>query len=376
MMTSVGSERTRGTREKTQIPATQLTQPQKPVVQATAEQIRLAQMIYDKNDRDFEDKVKQLMEVTGKNQDDCIVALHDCNGDVNRAINLLLEGSSDTVSAQFRVFDYNTDWPHNTNLLGQTQFHDAFIFCNEDFIRGRSQRTQSLCFSLRFGRARGRGTGRFSAQGMGTFNPADYTDSSGADGFGAKQESWELGENDAADGKGTWKNSVEEWTAEDWNEDLSETKVFTASSVPAENHVVSGQSIDLVTLLQNPGGPNQDLEATSFDASQQQNFGQALIFTNSQHNPQMALGTSNPSTVNTYSAQSLSSVLSSGIRELSSSKLANSTGSQILEPLKSPGLGQFASQGPLNTTSPVSTTPTSSWDVKPSTSQPSILSHF
>lgn len=29
--------------------------------QATAEQIRLAQMIYDKNDADFEDKVKQVM---------------------------------------------------------------------------------------------------------------------------------------------------------------------------------------------------------------------------------------------------------------------------------------------------------------------------
>ncbi|KAM9590896.1 uncharacterized protein ACIBXB_005933 isoform 1-T1 [Morphnus guianensis] len=67
------------------------------IFQATAEQIRLAQMIYDKNDADFEDKVKQLMEVTGKNQDECIVALHDCNGDVNRAINILLEGISDTV---------------------------------------------------------------------------------------------------------------------------------------------------------------------------------------------------------------------------------------------------------------------------------------
>ncbi|MGH0172302.1 UNVERIFIED_CONTAM: hypothetical protein FKN15_063041, partial [Acipenser sinensis] len=66
--------------------------------QATAEQIRLAQMIYDKNDADFEDKVKQLMEVTGKNQDECIVALHDCNEDVTRAINILLEGNSDTVS--------------------------------------------------------------------------------------------------------------------------------------------------------------------------------------------------------------------------------------------------------------------------------------
>lgn len=43
------------------------------------------------------------MEVTGKNQDECIVALHDCNGDMNRAINILLEGSSDTVRFYFSV---------------------------------------------------------------------------------------------------------------------------------------------------------------------------------------------------------------------------------------------------------------------------------
>ena len=30
------------------------------MLQATAEQIRLAQMIYDKNDADFEDKVNQV----------------------------------------------------------------------------------------------------------------------------------------------------------------------------------------------------------------------------------------------------------------------------------------------------------------------------
>ncbi|XP_042667204.1 ubiquitin-associated protein 2-like isoform X1 [Centrocercus urophasianus] len=98
MMTSVGSERTQGTRDKMQTSTTQPVQQQKQVIQATAEQIRLAQMIYDKNDTDFEDKVKQLIEVTGKNQDECIVALHDCNGDMNRAINILLEGSSDTTS--------------------------------------------------------------------------------------------------------------------------------------------------------------------------------------------------------------------------------------------------------------------------------------
>lgn len=28
-----------------------------------------------------------------------MIALHDCNGDVNRAINVLLEGSPDTVSS-------------------------------------------------------------------------------------------------------------------------------------------------------------------------------------------------------------------------------------------------------------------------------------
>lgn len=36
------------------------------IAQATAEQIRLAQMIYDKNDADFEDKVKQVS-CEGKN---------------------------------------------------------------------------------------------------------------------------------------------------------------------------------------------------------------------------------------------------------------------------------------------------------------------
>ncbi|XP_063151957.1 ubiquitin-associated protein 2 isoform X2 [Candoia aspera] len=401
MMTSVGSERTRGTREKTQISTTQLTQPQKPVVQATAEQIRLAQMIYDKNDADFEDKVKQLMEVTGKNQDDCIVALHDCNGDVNRAINILLEGSSDTTSWETvggkkkSLGKESSENKEDREKRGDREVSRGRGSANRRGRgggRGRELRTEENGVETPpgdrpsdrgkrgrgrgFGRARGRGAGRFSAQGMGTFNPADYTDSSATDGFGAKQDSWEPGEIDADDGTGAWKNSIEEWTAEDWNEDLSETKVFTASSVPAENHVPSGQSVDLVTLLRNPGASSQDMEAASFDTPQQQNFGQALVFTNSQHNPQMALGTTNPSTVNTYSPQSLSSVLSSGFGELGSSKLANSTGSQILEQLKSPGLGQFTSQGPLSTTSPASTTPASSWDVKSSTSEPSVLSHF
>ncbi|NIG59216.1 Atp8b2 protein [Pontoporia blainvillei] len=50
-------------------------------------------MILDHNDAGFEEKEKQLIDITGKNQDECVIALHDCNGDVNRAINVLLKGN-------------------------------------------------------------------------------------------------------------------------------------------------------------------------------------------------------------------------------------------------------------------------------------------
>ncbi|XP_052633153.1 ubiquitin-associated protein 2-like isoform X7 [Harpia harpyja] len=401
MMTSVGSERTRGTRDKTQISTTQPTQPQKQVVQATAEQIRLAQMIYDKNDADFEDKVKQLMEVTGKNQDECIVALHDCNGDVNRAINILLEGSSDTTSwetvggkkkslgkessenkenREKRVDREVSRGRGSSNRRGRGGSRGREFRAEENGVdnnqgdrpsdRGKRGRGRG------FGRGRGRGAGRFSAQGMGTFNPADYMESSATHGFGTKSEIWEAGQNDADDGTGAWKNSIEEWTAEDWNEDLSETKVFTASSVPAENHVTPGQSIDLVTLLQKPVTSTQETEGNSFEPPQQQTFGQALVFTNSQHSTQMASGTCSSSAVNSYSPQSLSAVLCSGFGELGSSKLANSTGSQILDQLKSPGLGQFTCQQNNSSSATATTANTSSWDLKPPITQSSVLSQF
>uniref|UniRef100_A0A8B9PW73 Ubiquitin associated protein 2 n=1 Tax=Apteryx owenii TaxID=8824 RepID=A0A8B9PW73_APTOW len=348
MMTSVGSERTRGTRDKTQISATQPTQSQKQVVQATAEQIRLAQMIYDKNDADFEDKVKQLMEVTGKNQDECIVALHDCNGDVNRAINILLEGSSDTTS-----------WE---TVGGKKKSLGKESSENKENREKRGDREVSRGRGSSNRRGRGGSRGReFRAEENGVDNnQGDRPSDRGKRGRG----------------RGAWKNSIEEWTAEDWNEDLSETKVFTASSVPAENHVTPGQSIDLVTLLQKPVTSTQETEGNSFEAPQQQTFGQALVFTNSQHSTQMASGTGSSSAVNSYSPQSLSAVLCSGFGELGSSKLANSTGSQILDQLKSPGLGQFTSQQNNSSSTTTTTTTTSSWDLKPPISQSSVLSQF
>ncbi|CAI9574491.1 unnamed protein product [Staurois parvus] len=209
---------------------------------------------------------------------------------------------------------------------------------------------------------------------MGTFNPADYTEPSTNDGFGVKSDVWETGQTDGDDGTGAWRNSIEEWTAEDWNEDLSETKVFTASSVPTENHITAGQSIDLVALLQKPQTNSTETESAGFESSSQQNFGQALVFTNSQHSSQMTSTASSSSAVNSFTPQSLSSVLGSGFGELGTSKLTNSAGAQILEQLKSPGLGQFSTQNSQQSGS--NAAPASSWDIKPSVPQSSVLSQF
>ncbi|PNJ26644.1 UBAP2 isoform 2, partial [Pongo abelii] len=370
MMTSVSSDHCRGAREKPQISAAQSTQPQKQVVQATAEQMRLAQVIFDKNDSDFEAKVKQLMEVTGKNQDECIVALHDCNGDVNKAINILLEGNSDTTS-------WETVGGKKKNFAKENSE-------NKENREKKSEKESSRGRGNNNRKGRGSNRGReFRGEENGIdCNQVDKPSDRGKRARGRELASnthniaQDLSNKSSCGLKGAWKNSVEEWTAEDWTEDLSETKVFTASSAPAENHISPGQSIDLVALLQKPVPHSQASEANSFETSQQQGFGQALVFTNSQHNNQMAPGTGSSTAVNSYSPQSLSSVLGSGFGELAPPKMANITSSQILDQLKAPSLGQFTTTPSTQQNSTSHSTTTTSWDLKPPTSQSSVLSHF
>ncbi|XP_039330551.1 ubiquitin-associated protein 2 isoform X6 [Saimiri boliviensis] len=368
MMTSMSSDNCRGAREKPQISA-QSIQPQKQVVQATAEQMRLAQVIFDKNDSDFEAKVKQLMEVTGKNQDECIVALHDCNGDVNKAINILLEGNSDTTSWETVGKKKNFAKENSENKENREKKSE------KESIRGRGNNNR-----------KGRGGNR-GREFRGEENGIDFSQVDKPSDRGKRVRGRELASkshnivqdlpNKSSYGlKGAWKNSVEEWTTEDWTEDLSETKVFTASSAPAENHISPGQSIDLVALLQKPVPHSQASEANSFETSQQQGFGQALVFTNSQHNNQMAPGTGSSTAVNSCSPQSLSSVLGSGFGELAPPKMANITSSQILDQLKAPSLGQFTTTPSTQQNSASHPATTTSWDLKPPTSQSSVLSHF
>ncbi|KAG7476546.1 hypothetical protein MATL_G00084050 [Megalops atlanticus] len=381
MMTSLGSERSRGTRDKALPASTQTTQPQKQI-QATAEQIRLAQMIYDKSDADFEDKVKQLMEVTGKNQDECMVALHDCNEDVNRAINFLLEGSSDVTSWETvgKKRGLGKEGPSSENKESREKRGEREASRGRGgpsrrgrgASRGREVRIEENGVdqgpgergSDRGRRGRGRGSGgrgrgraaggsRFSAQGMGTFNPADYTTDSGAG--GSHSDTWETGANDTNNGTaGAWRSTLDDWAAEDWNEDLSETKVFTASSAPVtENHITPGQS--LVSLLQKPGGGG---EVGCVDPPSPQSVGNNLVFTNSHHHR-------NGGPAPSYAHAALSSVLGSGFGDLSGSKPNSSAGAQILEQLKGPGLGQLPGQPPSAAGTGGPSVSTSSWDIKP-----------
>ncbi|XP_040015151.1 ubiquitin-associated protein 2a isoform X2 [Xiphias gladius] len=422
MMSSLGGDKARGPREKALPAATHTSQPQKQI-QATAEQIRLAQMIYDKNDADFEDKVNQLMEVTGKNQDECMVALHDCNEDVSRAINFLLESTSDMTSWETvgkkkpLVKEGPSESKENkenrekkgereaskgrvaTNRKGKGASRSRQVRPEENGVevtpvdRGsdRGRRVKGGRGSGGRGRGRAPAGSRFSAQGMGTFNPADYTSEAGT---GTTQtEVWDTVANNSTDGTVAWRNTLEDWAAEDWSEDvsLSETKVFTSSCAPAaENHITPGQSLDLASLLQKPvvGGREPPSSSSS----------QSLVFTNSHHHhhhhqpPQQQPPPSRNATGSTsYAHAALSSVLGAGFGDLGQVKRTQpSAGAQILEQLKGPGLGPLpssqavppaSSQG-SNTSigrlpglgAPVPPPSSSSWDMKASESNTTSLS--
>uniref|UniRef100_A0A8P0NIL7 Ubiquitin associated protein 2 like n=1 Tax=Canis lupus familiaris TaxID=9615 RepID=A0A8P0NIL7_CANLF len=404
MMTSVGTNRARGNWEQPQN-QNQMQHKQRP--QATAEQIRLAQMISDHNDADFEEKVKQLIDITGKNQDECVIALHDCNGDVNRAINVLLEGNPDThswemVGKKKGVSGQKDGGQTESNEEGKENRDRDRDYSRRrggpprrgrGASRGREFRGQENGLDGtksggpsgrgtergRRGRGRGRGGsgrrgGRFSAQGMGTFNPADYAEPANTDdNYGNNSgNTWNnTGHFEPDDGTSAWRTATEEWGTEDWNEDLSETKIFTASNVssvplPAENvTITAGQRIDLAVLLgKTPSSVEND--SSNLDPSQAPSLAQPLVFSNSK---QSAI--TQPASGNTFSHHSMVSMLGKGFGDVGEAKGGSTTGSQFLEQFKTAqALAQLAAQH-----SQSGTTTTSSWDMGSASQSPSLVQY-
>ncbi|XP_062867211.1 ubiquitin-associated protein 2-like isoform X2 [Trichomycterus rosablanca] len=447
MMTSVGGSRNRANWEQTQ---TQSQSQHKQRPQATAEQIRLAQMISDHNDADFEEKVKQLVDITGKDQDESMIALHDCNGDVNRAINVLLEGSPDTDSWEMvgkkkgvsgqketaqtdgceegkenrergggggerdvarrrggaprrgRGASRGREFRGQENGLDGVKAGGVAGRGTERGRRGRGRGRVSLCtcspapplslnttrpspppilsaLTTHFCAATRRG-GRFSAQGMGTFNPADYAEPAQTEESYAGESNWsntgDLEPEDSArlefpkegtnnprkfeSAPGAWRTATEEWGTEDWNEDLSETKIFTASSVatmpmPQENvTITAGQRIDLAVLLgKTPPSSSSETESAPLAVSQPPSLSQGLVFNNSKQSVPLP----QPSSSTSYNQHSVVSMLSKGYGEVGDSKGStggSTSGSQFLEQYKTAqALAQLAAQhsqsGPPNT---------------------------
>ncbi|XP_073179249.1 ubiquitin-associated protein 2-like isoform X16 [Lepidochelys kempii] len=417
MMTSVGTSRARGPWEQTQAQS-QTQHKQRP--QATAEQIRLAQMISDHNDADFEEKVKQLIDITGKNQDECVIALHDCNGDVNRAINVLLEGNPDTHSWEMVGKKKGVSGQKDS---GQTELSEEGKENRDrdrDYSRrrggpprrGRGTSRGRECMSVPFnsnynyhvrgqengldggksggssgrgtergrrGRGRGRGGsgrrgGRFSAQGMGTFNPADYAEpTSTEENYGNSNNTWNsTGSFEPDDGTSAWRTATEEWGTEDWNEDLSETKIFTASNVssvplPAENvTITAGQRIDLAVLLGKTPSSLEN-ESSNLDSTQAPSLAQPLVFSNSKQTSM-----SQPASGNAFPHHSMVSMLGKGFGDVGEAKSSSTTGSQFLEQFKTAqALAQLAAQH----TQPGGSSTSSSWDLGPP-AQPSALAQY
>ncbi|NWR38272.1 UBP2L protein, partial [Tachuris rubrigastra] len=425
MMTSVGTNRTRGNWEQTQTQS-QTQHKQRP--QATAEQIRLAQMISDHNDADFEEKVKQLIDITGKNQDECVIALHDCNGDVNRAINVLLEGNPDTHSWEMVGKKKGVSGQKESGQTEPSEESKENRERERDFSRrrggpprrgrgasrGREFRGQENGLDGgksggssgrgtergRRGRGRGRGGsgrrgGRFSAQGMGTFNPADYAEPASTDeNYGnSNNNTWNnTGSFEPDDGTrldfiggegsnyprkfdtapGAWRAATEEWGTEDWNEDLSETKIFTASNVssvplPAENvTITAGQRIDLAVLLGKTPSSMEN-ESTNLESSQTPSLAQPLVFSNSK---QTALA--QPASGNSFSHHSMVSMLGKGFGDVGEAKGSSTTGSQFLEQFKTAqALAQLAAQH----TQPAGSTTAASWDMGSTTQTSSLVQY-
>ncbi|XP_066464891.1 ubiquitin-associated protein 2-like isoform X7 [Eleutherodactylus coqui] len=421
MMTSVATNRTRGNWEQTQT-QNQTQHKQRP--QATAEQIRLAQMISDQNDADFEEEVKQLIDITGKNQDECVIALHDCNGDLNRAINVLLEGNPDTHSWEMVGKKKGVSGQKETGQAEQTEETRENRDRERDFSRrrggaprrgrggsrGREFRAQENGLEGgksggssgrgtergRRGRGRGRGGsgrrgGRFSAQGMGTFNPADYAEPSNTEDNYGNSSTWNNTANfepddgtrlDYIGGEGSdyprkfstapgmthpgaWRTATEEWGTEDWNEDLSETKIFTASSVssvPLASEsvtITAGQRIDLAVLL-GKSPSSLENEASNVESTQNAPLSQPLVFSNSK---QSSLSQASPGS--SFSHHSMVSMLSKGFGD-GEPKGGTTTGSQFLEQFKTAqALAHLAAQHSDSSSA-------TSWDLGSTAQNPSL----
>ncbi|TKC47926.1 hypothetical protein EI555_009801 [Monodon monoceros] len=282
-------------------------------------------MILDHNDAGFEEKVKQLIDITGKNQDEYVIALHDCNGDVNRAVNVLLEGNPDMHS-----------WEMVGKKKGVSGQKDGGQ--TESNGEGEENRDRDRDYSQRRGgpprRGRGASHGR---EFRGQENGLDGTKSGGPSRRGTER---------GRRGRGRGRGDSEH--------------------LPVENvTITAGQRIDLASLL-GKTLPSMGNDSSNLDPSQSPSVLQPLVFSNLKQST-----ISQPASGNMFSHHSMVSMLGKEVGDVSEAKGRSTTGSQFLEQFKTAqALAQLAAQH-----SQSGTTTTSSWDMGSTTQSLSLMQY-
>ncbi|XP_033750944.1 ubiquitin-associated protein 2-like isoform X4 [Pecten maximus] len=296
--------------------------------QATPEQLRLAQISQISEDETiFRQKVQQIIDLTGKTQVECEIALHDCQQDTEGAINMLLEGEhyqgewrETGGKKKKRANPPNKTEPQQNNVDEKPDKTEQNFEPRErpdrsgdnrpDGTSRRGRRFDSRPPRLARGRGRERGDGGFRGNrdnnndhdnkenGFGTFDKDRDTDNRGRGrgrGRGGPRRGGR-GRNPRFD-KGpqidTWTNetaanaekenaaghweSVEDWNEDTWTGSLSETKVFTATTTQedpisenttpmADSTNTLGQRLDLGALLQKPtSDPSEPAYITQYN---------------------------------------------------------------------------------------------------------------
>lgn len=262
-------------------------------IQPTAEQLRIAQLINDpKSYPDIKAKVESIIEITGRTSDAALVALHDCDNDSNRAAIMLLEGNQDEGKWETsgkkkknrqvpqKTLEVNGHEPvpvekeekepvENTSRRREPKQRDrGYQYhgpprMNRGGNQGRNWRNKENEKNERNlqrgsrGPRRGRGRGGRSR----TFQNRGLPN----DGFPESIDTWtnstaEKASTDTTMNVGNWSDIAvpEEWSEEDWAENLTETKVFTPSA--GTQPVDIPANLDLATFLQKAEQPSFDFD--------------------------------------------------------------------------------------------------------------------
>ncbi|XP_060063768.1 ubiquitin-associated protein 2-like isoform X5 [Ylistrum balloti] len=285
--------------------------------QATPEQLRIAQISQISEDETiFRQKVQQIIDLTGKAQVECEIALHDCQQDTEGAINMLLEGENyqgewreTGGKKKKRANPSNKTEPPQNNVDEKPDKTEQNFEPRERPDRSgdnrpesssrRGRRFDSRPPRLARGRGRERGDGGFRGNrentndhdnkenGFGTFDKDRDTDNrgrgrgrgrggprrGGRGSFnrnprfdkGPQIDTWtnETAANAEKENAASHWESMEDWNDDTWTGSLSETKVFTATTTQedqisenttpmADTTNTLGQRLDLGALLQKP----------------------------------------------------------------------------------------------------------------------------